>query len=173
MTGEPGLDWSDPELWERPEVQKAVPVIGARPSGSFPTNSVWGPGDHGQSALGTLPDASRVDGSGPKPFALAASMRNGSLNRIAPTIMTRANSLNSNPCVVLMRDGRPAAHRFTPKECLRLQGIDDDWLDGLTLCGKPLSDTERYRLAGNAWPVPVAAWILERLMARARSCPDR
>jgi DNA (cytosine-5)-methyltransferase 1 len=52
--------------------------------------------------------------------------------------------------------------RFTPLEFARLQGLDDDWLDGPKRGGKPLPDGDRYRLLGNAFPVPVAAWVLER-----------
>lgn len=50
--------------------------------------------------------------------------------------------------------------RLTPRECERLQGFPDDWtlVDGM-------SDSARYRMLGNAVAVPVATWILRRLMA--------
>ena len=75
-------------------------------------------------------------------------------------------SLNALPCVLEVRGGEPTIRRFTPLECLRLQGFDDDWFNGVRVGGRPLTDSERYRLAGNAWSVPVAAWILERMLAR-------
>ena len=50
--------------------------------------------------------------------------------------------------------------RPTPLEALRAQGFPDDWLAGIEFRGKPLKDSHIYRLAGNAWPVPVAAAIL-------------
>jgi hypothetical protein len=55
--------------------------------------------------------------------------------------------------------------RLSPKETLRLQGFDDDWLDGVTLRGKPLSNSAKYKMIGNSWAVPCAAWILERMDA--------
>ena len=75
-------------------------------------------------------------------------------------------SLNAIPCALETRPSGTVLRRFTPLECLRLQGFDDDWLDGVQVGGKPLTDSDRFRLAGNAWSVPVAAWILERLLAR-------
>ena len=75
-------------------------------------------------------------------------------------------SLNAIPCALETRPDGTVLRRFTPLECLRLQGFDDDWLDGVRVGGKPLTDSDRYRLAGNAWSVPVAAWVLERLLAR-------
>ncbi len=53
-----------------------------------------------------------------------------------------------------------AVRRLTPTECLRLQGFPDDWLD---IPG--LSDSSKYRLAGNAVCVPVVEWIGRRIMA--------
>jgi len=55
-----------------------------------------------------------------------------------------------------------AVRRLTPRECARLQGFPDAWLDGLGL-----ADSTKYRLLGNAVAVPVAEWILRRLAAQA------
>lgn len=52
--------------------------------------------------------------------------------------------------------------RLTPVECLRLQGFPDDWFDGTGL-----SDSQKYRLCGNAVAVPCAAWIGRRIVAAA------
>lgn len=54
--------------------------------------------------------------------------------------------------------------RLTPTECERLQGFPD----GFTECaadGKPMSDSARYRMLGNAVCVPVARWIGQRILA--------
>lgn len=59
--------------------------------------------------------------------------------------------------------------RPTPLEALRAQGFPDDWLDGIQFEGRPLKDIEIYRLAGNAWPVPVAAAILAEVQRHRRS----
>lgn len=47
--------------------------------------------------------------------------------------------------------------RLTPIECARLQGFPDDWCEGL-------SDSQQYRLYGNAVAVPVIEWIGQHLM---------
>ena len=54
--------------------------------------------------------------------------------------------------------------RLTPKECERLQGFPDDWtkyglIDGRT---KELSDTQRYRLLGNAVTTTVVEAIANK-----------
>ena len=54
---------------------------------------------------------------------------------------------------------RSGVRRLTPKECLRLQGLPDDWLDGLDL-----SDSAKYRMIGNSVAVPVLEWIGKRMM---------
>lgn len=50
--------------------------------------------------------------------------------------------------------------RPTPLEALRAQGFPDDWLDGVEVDGRVLTDLEKYELIGNSWPVPVMAGIL-------------
>ena len=50
--------------------------------------------------------------------------------------------------------------RLSPVECERLQGFPDDW----TLVpykGKPMSDSQRYKMMGNSFAVPVVRWIAE------------
>jgi len=48
--------------------------------------------------------------------------------------------------------------RLTPLECERLQGFPDGWT---AVNGR--SDSARYRMLGNAVPVPVVEWILRRI----------
>jgi DNA (cytosine-5)-methyltransferase 1 len=47
--------------------------------------------------------------------------------------------------------------RLTPKECERLQGFPDDWTAGQ-------ADSNRYKQMGNAVTVPVAEWIMKRVV---------
>ena len=165
VTPRVNADWSDRGAWQNSVAADACNrEIGSRSrdavrKGRRPRRVSAAPG------VAETPAPSVAAAFADDRVVFAASMRNGTLNEICPTILTRANSLNSNPCLLEFRDGKPALRRFTPRECLRLQGFDDDWLDGPTLSGKPLSDTDRYRLAGNSWAVPVAAWLLERLSA--------
>jgi hypothetical protein len=47
--------------------------------------------------------------------------------------------------------------RLTPVECERLQGFPDDWTSGQ-------ADSNRYKQMGNAVAVPVAEWIISRMV---------
>lgn len=58
--------------------------------------------------------------------------------------------------------GTPAVRRLTPLEWERLQGFPDDWTRR-GADGREQSDSERYRQAGNAVPVPVAEWLTRRV----------
>jgi site-specific DNA-cytosine methylase len=48
--------------------------------------------------------------------------------------------------------------RLMPIEMERLQGFPDDWTDGQ-------ADSNRYKQMGNAVAVPVAEWIVSRMVA--------
>lgn len=56
--------------------------------------------------------------------------------------------------------------RLTPTECERLQGFPDGWTSkGLTLDGKEtiISDTQRYKMCGNAVTVNVIRFLGRRI----------
>lgn len=57
-----------------------------------------------------------------------------------------------------------AVRRLTPKECARLQGFPDDYLD-IVVRGKPAADGPKYKALGNSWAVPCVRWIGERIAA--------
>lgn len=67
------------------------------------------------------------------------------------------------PALRSARTQAVAAHmqvrRLTPKECVRLMGLPDDWLD----LDPPLSDSAKYRLVGNSVAVPVFTWVFGRI----------
>lgn len=52
--------------------------------------------------------------------------------------------------------------RLTPKECARLQGFPDTYLD-ITYRGKPAADGPKYKALGNSFAVPVVRWIGQRI----------
>ena len=52
--------------------------------------------------------------------------------------------------------------RLTPKECERLMGLPDDWLR-YGADGKEISDTQRYKLAGNGVVVNVVEAVVRKL----------
>ena len=53
-------------------------------------------------------------------------------------------------------DGR-RIRRLTPVECERLQGFPDNWTEGH-------SDTQRYKMCGNAVTVPVVEYLVQELL---------
>jgi DNA (cytosine-5)-methyltransferase 1 len=54
--------------------------------------------------------------------------------------------------------------RLTPRECCRLQGFPDDYLD-IIYRGKPAADGPKYKSLGNSMAVPVMSWLGRRLAA--------
>lgn len=52
--------------------------------------------------------------------------------------------------------------RLTPVECERLMGWPDDHT-ALTAAGKPVADSNRYRMCGNGVVAPVATWIAQQI----------
>ena len=63
--------------------------------------------------------------------------------------------------------GKFGVRRLTPRECERLQGFPDDWTRyGIDENGKKIeiSDTQRYKMAGNAVTRNVAEWIGKRIV---------
>jgi DNA (cytosine-5)-methyltransferase 1 len=63
----------------------------------------------------------------------------------------------SQNCGVGIQDGT-RIRRLTPIECERLQGFPDNWTK-YGDDGKLISDTQRYKMCGNAVTVPVIEFI--------------
>jgi site-specific DNA-cytosine methylase len=54
--------------------------------------------------------------------------------------------------------------KLTPTECLRLQSMPDDYFDKALYKGKPISNTQRYKMCGNAFNCAVIEHILKHLI---------
>ena len=78
----------------------------------------------------------------------------GYANEQSPTLRAAESGTNMTPTIL-----GPGAtvRRLTPLECERLQGFPDGWTAGH-------SDSVRYRMLGNAVAVPVAEWVMRRLL---------
>jgi DNA (cytosine-5)-methyltransferase 1 len=63
-----------------------------------------------------------------------------------------------------------SVRRLTPKECCRLQGFPDDYLDINFNC-KPVTDGHKYKALGNSMAVPVIRWIGQRIEMLEEICP--
>ena len=53
--------------------------------------------------------------------------------------------------------------KLTPTECLRLQSMPDDYFDKALYKGKPISNTQRYKMCGNAFNCEVIKHIIKHL----------
>ena len=88
-------------------------------------------------------------------FMLGQSAGAGSLGdeyEMAPTL--RAGQSGTQRAAI---SSATTLRRLTPVECARLQGFPDGWNDHL-------SDTARYKQYGNAVAVPVAEWLMGRIV---------
>jgi site-specific DNA-cytosine methylase len=76
---------------------------------------------------------------------------------IVPTVISRYGTGVGNVPMIQKQDGS-VVRRLTPVECERLQGFPDDWTSGQ-------ADSNRYKQMGNAVAVPVAEWIISRMVS--------
>jgi DNA (cytosine-5)-methyltransferase 3A len=53
--------------------------------------------------------------------------------------------------------------KLTPTECLRLQSMPDNYFDKSEYKGKPISNTQRYKMCGNAFNKEVIVHILKEV----------
>lgn len=54
--------------------------------------------------------------------------------------------------------------KLTPTECLRLQSMPDDYFDKAIYKKKPISNTQRYKMCGNAFNKEVIVHIIRKLL---------
>ena len=130
-------------------------------SSSYMLNVRCGHGKGGRGAL-VYNDISPTLACSHQPtlFCRASHAANAeSCEDIAPTIT--AHAAKDAPFISLT-----SPRHLTPLECERLQGFPGGWTAVKDLGGKPLSDTQRYKMLGNAMTVPVMRWIGERIKAQ-------
>ena len=53
--------------------------------------------------------------------------------------------------------------KLTPTECLRLQSMPDDYFDKAIANKKPISNTQRYKMCGNAFNCEVIKHIISKI----------
>lgn len=74
---------------------------------------------------------------------------------------TGCGSPTTKNAVVVIDD--KDVRKLTPTECLRLQSMPDDYFDKAEYKGKPISNTQRYKMCGNAFNCAVIEHILKHL----------
>lgn len=106
---------------------------------------------------------SNVNGGGQVAVAFqskqSASAQGPSFDDVSPSLdVAKAGGMAAS---VGMR-----VRRLMPVECERLQGWPDGWTQyGRTKAGEivEISDTQRYKIIGNGWALPVVRWIAHRI----------
>ena len=154
----------------RPEV---FPIEGAdsediKVVGSIP-ESVW-PGRHEQirrihSTEGISPTIPTAQGGGVLPKIVAQRGRYNADGKTEQQLESRPDDI-SNTLTAVQKDNMVLddvrIRRLTPIECERLQGFPDNWtaegIDG------PISDTQRYKMCGNAVTTNVVQAVFERIL---------
>lgn len=87
---------------------------------------------------------------------------------VTGAIQHKGNSASGNEAGTVTIAGGFGVRRLTPTECERLMGLLHGWT-ALSGDGKPISDSARYRMLGNAVVKPVATWIAKRILAVTES----
>lgn len=82
----------------------------------------------------------------------------------------KSNTLGSNSQCQTAKTGqglvdfeKQIIRKLTPTECLRLQSMPDDYFDKAEYKGKPISNTQKYKMCGNAFNKEVIIHILNHL----------
>ena len=93
-----------------------------------------------------------------------------SINQVAsidsdkPHVLVKSKDRSCNQGIhgVFIQDGKEyTIRKLTPKECMRLQGVPDEYTDKLIMAG--ISDSQIYKAAGDGLSVPIAKEIGERI----------
>jgi DNA (cytosine-5)-methyltransferase 1 len=109
--------------------------------------------------MGTL-RAGNGNETGGVPFAFQSRVADNGRGAPSDTMFALTESIGKGG----QTDRRPqvstqgGVRRLMPVECQRLQGLPDDWFDGLGL-----SNSAKYRMCGNSVAVPCVEWIARRI----------
>lgn len=112
--------------------------------------------------------ASQAGGLGAKTGLYAIDLTRRQPNNYKIRKDNRAGTLDANYYKGLANQERPGVkdgvriRRLTPKECERLQGFPDDWTK-YGIGDELISDSQRYKMCGNAVTTNVITAVMERL----------
>lgn len=77
------------------------------------------------------------------------------------TLGTCLSRTSKQGYVVVSKEGY---RKLTPTECLRLQSMPDGYFDKSNYRGKPISNTQKYKMCGNAFNCEVVKHIIKTLL---------
>ena len=80
--------------------------------------------------------------------------------------LSGAKQISIDTVIKILKQKKASLRKFTPVECERLQGFPDNWtaLGNYNGIPKPISDTQRYTMLGNAVTVAVVEAVAKRLI---------
>ncbi|MDI6414430.1 DNA cytosine methyltransferase [Solobacterium moorei] len=78
-----------------------------------------------------------------------------------PHVLVKPKDRSCNQGVYIQDGEEYVIRKLTPKECMRLQGVPDEYTDKLIQAG--ISDSQIYKAAGDGLSVPIAKEIGERI----------
>lgn len=82
---------------------------------------------------------------------------------VSTTINAQGGGLGAKTGLYKVNSEQTKVRRLTPKECFRLQGFKDEMVELGYKLG--ISDTQLYKMAGNAVSVPVVEWVAQRVLS--------
>ena len=80
---------------------------------------------------------------------------------LQPHVLVKSKDHSCNQGVFIQNGEEYVIRKLTPKECMRLQGVPDEYTDKLIQAG--ISDSQIYKAAGDGLSVPIAKEIGERI----------
>jgi len=97
------------------------------------------------------------------PYVISSRQEHATVSENKSTPLTSAMGMGGGhvPCISL--DGENW-RKITPVECLRLQSMPDDYFDKALYKNKPISNTQRYKMCGNAFNCAVIEHILKHMI---------
>ena len=117
---------------------------------------------------GISPTLNTMQAGNRQPFIAAQRGRgNPPVQTLEPQTEDRTNTLTAVAKDNLVVD-MPRIRRLTPKECERLQGFPDDWTK-YGVGDEPISDSQRYKMCGNAVTTNVIQAVISKLFAITKS----
>jgi DNA (cytosine-5)-methyltransferase 1 len=159
----------------RPGSDRAGEVLFEPASGAGPADARGASGEAVAGTLGTSSTFYRGDGADPivvAPLPVSFKIRGGKAGGGKGYLGSedRAFTLSTVQEQNLFVSG-DGVRRYTPLETERLQGFPDNHTR-YRPDGTDISDTQRYRMTGNAVSVPVAVWLGARLNLTQERSPD-
>jgi len=85
------------------------------------------------------------------------------MNGAVHNVIGKSPTINTNKGEGQKIYNEGVVRKLTPTECLRLQSMPDNYFDKAIYKGKPISNSQRYKMCGNAFNCQVIVHILKHL----------